>query len=98
MTDTMIEPEIEFVLWEAEDPYSRPCEADSKECPNVALYRAFWRPSLDATDDAVCLCLGTQNLCLSCKDWTLEHDADDVLWECHRCAGLLDLVRIEPLL
>lgn len=96
MTDE--ELEVDYILWEAEDPYHRPCEADAKECPNVALYRAHWSPAKDAGDEGVCLCFGKQNLCLSCKDWVLDNNDDDVIWQCYRCDGLLDLVRIEPLL
>jgi hypothetical protein len=101
MTATMTETEfeIEFVLWEAEDPLNRPCEADRQHCPNVALYRMLWVPSTGAQEygEAVCLC-GSSRLCLGCKDWVLGQEPGDMEWfKCMRCNGFADLKGIEPI-
>ena len=60
------ELEVEYVLWEAEDPFSRPCEREGFECPNVAVYRITWgpHPDVDPTDQDYCC--NVARLCLGC--------------------------------
>jgi hypothetical protein len=98
MTDT--ELEVEYVLWEAEDPFSRPCESQRTECSNFALYRMLWVPSKDAQGRgfAVCRC-GSNALCLHHKDWVLDQKLpeDIPFYYCRECKGFADLKGIEPL-
>jgi hypothetical protein len=102
MSDTMTLPEqeVEFVLWEAEDPFEHPCEATRKECPNVALYRFYWVPCSDKTVTdvwGVCRC-GSQDLCLGCKDWVLGQSISGVkAYRCGNCDGSAELKRVEPI-
>lgn len=94
------ELEVEYVLWEAEDPLNRPCEAVTITCPNVALYRMLWVPSKQARDMGwkTCHC-GSTRLCLGCKDWVLNQESDSELdvYSCRECKGFADLKGIEPI-
>jgi hypothetical protein len=101
MTATIPEQEldVEFILWEAEDPFAGTCEANRKDCPNLALYRMFWVPSKQAKGMGfpVCLC-GTNRLCLTCKDWVMNQERKDFeFYHCERCNGFADLKGIEPI-
>lgn len=101
MTATMTETEldVEYVLWEAEDPLNRPCEAQRIDCPNVALYYMLWRPAVipAGSQDFSCNC-GKQPLCLGCKDWVLaQPGASTEPFVCNHCDGLAALKGIEPI-
>ena len=98
MTDT--ELEVGFILWEAEDPFDRPCEATRIDCPNVAMYRMLWVPSKDQTITRVfgsCKC-GSQSLCLGCKDFVLAQEFRGIKsYRCRKCDGACELKGIEPI-
>jgi hypothetical protein len=99
MTATIPEIEVEYILWEAEDPFERPCEAKRFDCPNVALYRFFWVPATGVQSEiwGACYC-GTQDLCLGCKDWVLGQTFNGVkVYKCNTCDGCVELKRVEPL-
>ena len=64
MTDT--ELEVEYVLWEAEDPFDRPCERDGFDCPNAAVYRVTWGPHPDVEPAQQDNCCNVARLCLGC--------------------------------
>lgn len=100
MSDTLTSDEldVEFALWEAEDPLDRPCEARRFDCPNVALYRLLWRPFYDFEPAwSPCMC-GNQDLCLSCKDWVTDQPFTGVTpYRCRHCDGVATLKGIEPI-
>lgn len=76
------ELEVEFVLWEAEDPFSRPCERSGLDCPNVAVYRVFWGPDERVGPESQDQCCNQSRLCLDCF-YVLTQVAGTV--ECSRC-------------
>lgn len=102
MSDTLTSDEldIEFVLWEAEDPWERPCESQQTDCPNAALYRMLWVPSQEAQARgfAGCRC-GPTLLCLGHKDWVLAQETPEDMdfFYCKDCKGFCDLKGIEPI-
>lgn len=64
---TITEIEVEFVLWEAEDPLDRPCENPAM-CANVAVYRVKFGPAEQVSIDCQCLCRNRTKMCLPCYD------------------------------
>lgn len=86
MTATIPEQEleIEFILWEAEDPFDRPCERDGLDCPNVAVYKVLWGPDTDLPTAEQDYCRNTARLCLACVD-TLHNNNPYGLVYCARC-------------
>lgn len=84
MTDEDLELEVGFVLWEAEDPYERPCETAMWECPNSAVRIIQWGPESEVPVDQQDQCCRQKRYCLSCFDRFLNKGPDDLIY-CGDC-------------